>query len=157
MILRDCDTITSLTKLNIFYLDSSTCIFFELVWHKCLNIARWHCHKKNPIIVAVPDRNWILVHRVFRAHQWVQCATALSFCLGRGSYALCGRIRYSCIYIARMSPTLSGSLALQRVKLGDALEIRNGIIFNFYSELPQLYSKNIVAAQNKPLWIFSIG
>ena len=30
-------------------------------------------------IVAVPDRNGILVHRVFRAHQRVQHATALSF------------------------------------------------------------------------------
>ena len=88
----------------------------------------------------VPDRNRILVHRVFRAHQRVQRATALSFRLGRGSYALRGCIRYSCIrysciYIARMSPTLSGSSALQHVKLGDALEIRNGIIFDFYSGL----------------------
>ena len=29
-----------------------------------------------------------------------------------------------------MSPTPSGSLALQRIKLSDALEIRDGIIFN---------------------------
>ena len=88
--------------------------------------------------VAVPDRNQILVHRVFRAHQRVQRATALSFRSGRGSYALRGRIRYSCIYIARMSPTLSGSSALQHVKLGDALKIRNGIIFDFYSGLPHM-------------------
>ena len=91
------------------------------------------------LFVAVPDRNRILVHRVFRPHQQVQRATALSFRLGRGSYALRGRTRYSCVYIARMSSTLSGSLALQRVKLGDALEIRNGIIFDFYSGLPHLY------------------
>ena len=64
--------------------------------------------------VAVPDRNRILVHHVFRAHQRVQRATALSFCLRRGSYALRERIRYSCVYIAHMSPTLSGSSALQR-------------------------------------------
>ena len=88
--------------------------------------------------VAVPDRNRILVHRVFREHQQVQRATALSFRLGRGSYALSGRIRYSCVYIARMSPTISGSSALQYVKLGDALEIRNGIIFDFYSGLPHM-------------------
>ena len=37
-----------------------------------------------------------------------------------------------------MSPTLSGSLALQCVKLSDALEIRNGIIFDFYPGLPHV-------------------
>ena len=90
------------------------------------------------VYVAVPDRNRILVHRVFRAHQRVQRTTALSFRLWRGSYALRGRIRYSCVYIARMSPTLSGSSALQRVKVGDALEMRNGLIFDFYSGLPHI-------------------
>ena len=89
--------------------------------------------------MAVPDRNQILVHRVFRAHQRVQRATELSFRLGRGSYALRGRIRYSCIYIARIIPTLSESSVLQRVKFGDALEIRNGI-FNFYPGLPHVSS-----------------
>ena len=77
--------------------------------------------------MAVPDRN----HRVRRA-------VALSFHLGRGSYALRGCIRYSCVYIVRMSPTLSGSSALQCVKLSDVLEIRNGIIFNFYLGLPHI-------------------
>ena len=37
-----------------------------------------------------------------------------------------------------MSPTLSRSSALQRVKFSDALEIRNGIIFDFYSGLPHI-------------------
>ena len=35
-----------------------------------------------------------------------------------------------------MNPAASGSLALQHVKLGDALEIRNGITFEFYVGLP---------------------
>ena len=35
-----------------------------------------------------------------------------------------------------MSPALSRSSALYHVKLGDALEIRNGIIFDFYWGLP---------------------
>ena len=39
-----------------------------------------------------------------------------------------------------MSPALSESSALQRVKLGDALEIRDGIIFDFYLGLPHVYS-----------------
>ena len=85
-----------------------------------------------------------LVHRVFRTHQQVQRTTALSFRLGWGSYTLCGRIRYSCIYIARMSPTLSGSSALQRVKLGDALKIRNGILFDFYLGLPHMYAEHVL-------------
>ena len=39
-----------------------------------------------------------------------------------------------------MNPAPSGgSLALQRVKLGDALEIHNGIIFDFYSGLPHIH------------------
>ena len=88
--------------------------------------------------VAVLDRNRILFRLVFREHHRVRRAIALSFCLGRGSYALCGCIRYSCIYIVCMNPTLSGSTALQRVKLGNALEIRNRIIFDFYSGLPHI-------------------
>ena len=35
-----------------------------------------------------------------------------------------------------MSTATSGSLALQRVKVGYALEIRDGIIFEFYLGLP---------------------
>ena len=102
----------------------------------CMYVCMYACmHVCMHVCVAILDRNRILVHHVFRAHQRVQRATALSFRLGRGSYMLRGHIRYLCIYIARMSPTLSGSSALQRVKLGDALEIRNGIIFDFYSGL----------------------
>ena len=88
---------------------------------------------------GIPDRNRILFHCVFRAHHRVRRAIALSFHLGRSSYALRRHIRYSCIYIVRMSPTLSGSSVLQRVKLGDALEICNGIIFDFYSGLPHVF------------------
>ena len=39
-----------------------------------------------------------------------------------------------------MSPAPSGSLAPQRVKLDDALEIRDEIIFDFYPGLPQVFS-----------------
>ena len=95
--------------------------------------------------VAVPDRNRILFHHVFRAHHRVRRATALSFHLGRGSYVLSGCIRYSCIYIARMSLTLSGSSALQRIKIGDVFEIRNRIIFDFCSGLPHLLNQELGA------------
>ena len=96
------------------------------------------------IYVAVPDRNRILFCRIFQLHHRVQRAIALSFRLGRGSYVLHGRIRYSCGYIACMSPTFSRSSALQRVKLSDALKIRNRTIFNFYPGLPHIlfYTSN---------------
>ena len=51
-------------------------------------------------------------------------------------------IRYSCVYSLCMSSTLSGSSALQRVKLGDAPEICDEIIFNFYPGLPHIYTAN---------------
>ena len=39
-----------------------------------------------------------------------------------------------------MSPALSRGLALWHVKLGDALELPDGIIFDFYPGLPHMYS-----------------
>ena len=38
-----------------------------------------------------------------------------------------------------MSPAPSGSLVIQCIKLGDALEIRDGIIFKFYLGLPYVH------------------
>ena len=46
--------------------------------------------------------------------------------------------RYSHIYEACMSPALNGSSAVWHFKRGDAIEIRNGIMFNFYTELPHV-------------------
>ena len=43
---------------------------------------------------------------------------------------------------ACMSPAPSGSLALQHVKLSDALKIWDGIIFEFYPALPHVYLKD---------------
>ena len=37
-----------------------------------------------------------------------------------------------------MSPALNGSSALQHFQHGRAVEIRNGIMFNFYLGLPQI-------------------
>ena len=37
-----------------------------------------------------------------------------------------------------MSPPPSGSLAPQRIKLGDAFEIHDGIIFELYPGLPHM-------------------
>ena len=41
-----------------------------------------------------------------------------------------------------MTPAPGGSLALQRIKLGDALEIHDGIIIEFYPGLPYIVSVN---------------
>ena len=37
-----------------------------------------------------------------------------------------------------MSPALNGSSALQHFKRGNAVEKRNGIMFNLYPELPHM-------------------
>ena len=38
-----------------------------------------------------------------------------------------------------MGPTINGRTALQCFKLGNAVEIRNGIMFDFYPGLPHMY------------------
>ena len=38
-----------------------------------------------------------------------------------------------------MSPALNGSSALQRFERSNAIEIRNGIMFDFYPGLPHIY------------------
>ena len=48
-------------------------------------------------------------------------------------------IRYSCVYMLCMRHTLGGNSALQCIKLGDGLEIHDGIIFNFYPGLSCMY------------------
>ena len=48
-------------------------------------------------------------------------------------------IRYSCIYEVHMSPTLSRSSAIRRFKHSNAIEICDGIPFDFYTGLPHMY------------------
>ena len=38
-----------------------------------------------------------------------------------------------------MNPALNGSSVLERFKCGDAIEIWNGIMFDFYPGLPHIY------------------
>ena len=44
----------------------------------------------------------------------------------------------SCIYGARMSPTLNGSSAIKRFKHSDVIKICDGITFDFYTGLPHM-------------------
>ena len=48
-------------------------------------------------------------------------------------------IRYSCIFVARMSPALNGSSALQHFEHGNTVEIHKGMMFDFYPGLPGLW------------------
>ena len=52
------------------------------------------------------------------------------------------------VHAARMSPTLNGSFALQRFECGNTIEIRNGIMFNFYPGLPHMVHKVITNVCN---------
>jgi len=45
---------------------------------------------------------------------------------------MCKRVKYSWVYTVRVSPTRNGSTALQRFERGNAIAIRNGIMFDFY-------------------------
>ena len=42
------------------------------------------------------------------------------------------------VHTASMTPTLNKSSVLERFERGNAIEIRNGIMFNFYPELPHI-------------------
>ena len=69
------------------------------------------------LYVAVPCRNRRLFNHIFRLHR------CLPF------------MRYSCIYEAHMSPTFNGSSVIQRFKHSNAIEICNGITFDFYCHI----------------------
>ena len=47
-------------------------------------------------------------------------------------------IRYSYIYEVRMSPALNGSSAIWRFERSNAIEIYDGITFDFYMGLPHI-------------------
>ena len=85
--------------------------------------------------VAVPCRYSVAYFdriAVFKApYRWTSIK-------GEGSCALHRLVSYSCIYEAHMSPTLKGSSAIQRFERSDAIEIRDGITFNFYTGLPHV-------------------
>ena len=42
------------------------------------------------------------------------------------------------IYTARLSPALNGRSEIRRFERSDAIEICNGIIFDFYTGLPRV-------------------
>ena len=50
-----------------------------------------------------------------------------------------------------MSPPLNGSSALQRFERSNAIEIRNGIMFDFYPGLPHMSIREIDSQVNKQM------
>ena len=61
---------------------------------------------------------------------------AQNFHYGWGSYMLRRLIRYSCIFTVHMSPVLNQGSVLQGFERGNVVEIRNGLMFDFYQGLP---------------------
>ena len=56
------------------------------------------------------------------------------------SYALLRLIRYSCIYEACMSPALSGSSTIRRLKHSNMIKIHNRTTFEFHTGLPHTHT-----------------
>ena len=79
----------------------------------------------------------------------VRSTLAWNFRLGWDSYAL-GKLINTChVHTARMSPALNGSSALQRFERSNAIELRNGILFDFYPGLPHILYVYILCMYNK--------
>ena len=67
---------------------------------------------------------------------------------GAHNYVLRKFIRYSCIYEVHMSPTLSRSSAIRHFKHSNAIEICDGIPFDFYTGLPHVWFHILWLHQN---------
>ena len=55
-------------------------------------------------------------------------------------------------YASCLSPTDNGSLEIQHFECCDAIEIRDGIIFNFYTRLPHLVGQLITHVYSPYQW-----
>ena len=99
--------------------------------------------------MTVPCRNRRLFRRVFRSYHCLRSAVSLSFREGWGSYVLRIFIRYSCICKACMSPAVNRSSAIQRFKHSNAIEIHDGITFDFYTGLSHIY----YLMSEKAIWL----
>ena len=131
------------------YQASSAALGWPLTWlhhmthswvsHDCVcTCVSLSCRSCGRSYVAVLCRNRTLFRHVFRLHRCLCSTVSLNFRYGQGSYALHRFIRYSYIYEARMSPTLNGSSAIRCFKHSDAIKIRDGITFDFYTGLPHV-------------------
>ena len=103
---------------------------------------------------------FVVIHEcVFQSHYCVRSALAQNFCQGQGSYILCKRGKYSWVYPAHTSPAVNGSSTLERFERSNAIEIRNGIIFNFYPGLPHMHGLDCACVTLKvfhSLWLLRL-
>ena len=145
----------------------------HLCKYRCVHMATVSFYHRSPCImsasmlklcwegnvtlyVAVPGRNrpLCILSMVLRLKH---CNRELM--LGVGLNTLCKRASYSWVYTVRMSPTRNGSTALQCFECGNALEIHNGIMFDFYLGLPHIESSTVspttsITTSTK-LWMFT--
>ena len=64
-------------------------------------------------------------------------------------------VNYMCIYAACMNPAPNGSSTLQHFERGDAIEIHNRIMFDFYCHI--YYSIIVLPYSRKIWWGFKFG
>ena len=92
--------------------------------------------------VAVPSRNrtFFSLHiSIALLHlEVLQHGTSIKG--GAHTYVLGKLMNTYHIYTAHMSPTLNGSFALECFERGNAIKIRNGMMFNFYPGLPHMHN-----------------
>ena len=56
-----------------------------------------------------------------------------------------------------MSPALNGSSAIRRFKCSNAIEIRDGITFDFYTGLPHVANTEYMHTQNIPFVVSGVA
>ena len=106
--------------------------------HKWI-IVRVHvfCDYAYPLLrivyVAVPCRNQRLFRCIFQAHCCAWSTVLLNLHYGRGSYVQCRCMNILWIYKVRMSPALNRSSVIWHFEGSDAIEIHDGITFDFYT------------------------
>ena len=66
-------------------------------------------------------------------------------------------VNYLCIYAARMNPAPNGSSTLQHFERGDAIEIRNRMMFDFYPGLPHIIHSLSIPAHSTHLIKVCVG
>ena len=93
---------------------------------------------------------------LFQPHYCVLNAAAQNFDQGQSSYVLHQLIRHSCTYAAHMSPALKGSYVLQRFERGNAVKIRNDIMFDFYTELTHKIFIHLSTTQWLNYWLMFV-
>ena len=113
----------NLTRCIIVSIPVECGFIASYIW--CISFIRctfvYHLHSK-----AHVWQSWVEIEHYSEAY--FDCVTAFE--------VLCRCTNTRHIYAVRMSPALNVSSALQHFKRGNAIEIRNGIMFDFYLGLP---------------------